>query len=99
MPVLDDIKTMLDINLEDDSYDLKLNIIIEDGKQCLRKFNPLLTDEDFENPTDARYLLHSYCRYARSNATEMFKTNYKDDLLTLRQEYEVTAEYGNQNTD
>lgn len=99
MSILDDIKTMLDINLEDDSYNLKLNIIIEDGKQYLRRYNPLLSDEDFITPTNARRLLSSYCRYAFSNATEMFKNNYKDDLLSLRQEYEVAAEYGDQNTD
>lgn len=97
MTILDDIKTMLDINLENISYDVKLNIIIEDGKQHLRNFNPLLTDDDFKNSTRARYLLTSYCRYAFSNAAEMFNTNYKSDLLALRQEYEV-AVYENQNS-
>ncbi len=99
MPILDDIKQMLDINLDDESYDVKLNIIIEDGKQYLRRYNPLLSDEDFNKPSTARYLLHSFCRYAFSNAAEMFRANYKDDLLSLRQEYEVQAEYGNQNPD
>lgn len=91
MPLLDDVKTMLDINLDDMSYDLKLNIIIADGKQHLRSFNPLLSDASFETPTRARYLLTSYCRYAFSNSTELFDANYKDEIITLRQEYEVAA--------
>ncbi len=98
MPILVDIKKMLDINKEDDSHDEKLNIIIEDGKQHLREIHPLLTDEDFETPTQARYLLHSYCRYAFSNASEMFDINYKPDLIRLRQKYEVMA-HQNQSTD
>ncbi len=98
MPVFEDIKTMLDINIEDTSNDKKINIIIEDGKQHLRSFNPLLSDDDFEKPTRARYLLSSYCRYAYSNASEMFDINYKAEILALRQEYEV-QEYENKNSD
>lgn len=98
MYLLDDIKLILDITADITSEDEKLKIIIEDGKQHLKSFNPLLTDSDFESATRARYLLFNFCRYAYSNAAEMFDINYKSELLTLRQEYEV-AEYENQNTD
>lgn len=96
--LLNKIKEMLDIDLDSTSEDNKLNLIIEDGKQHLRSFYPTLSEDDFENPTRARYLLINFCRYAYSNASEMFDTNYKSDLLALRQEYEV-SEYENQNTD
>ena len=98
MSLLDNVKIMLDKTADDTSEDEKIKIIIADGKQRLLSVHPLLTDEDFENPTLARYLLFSFCRYAYSNAAEMFDINYKADLLTLRQKYEV-AEYENQNTD
>lgn len=96
--LLDNIKTMLDIDLDSTTEDNKLNLIIEDGKQHLRSFYPTLTEKEFEKPTRARYLLINFCRYAYSNASEMFDINYKSDLLALRQEYEV-SEYENKNTD
>lgn len=96
--LLDNIKTMLDISLECTTEDNKLKLIIEDGKQHLRSVKPNITDDDFEQPTRARMLLFNYCRYAYSNATEMFDTNYRPELLALRHEYEVSV-YENQNTD
>lgn len=90
MTLLDDVKTMLDINPNSTSEDNKLNIIIANGKQHLTSFNPLLTAADFEAPTRARTLLFAYCRYAYSNATEAFDTDWQDEILALRQEYEVT---------
>lgn len=89
MTLLDDVKTMLDINPNSTGEDNKLNIIIANGKQHLASFNPLLTAADFEAITRARTLLYAYCRYAYSNATEAFDTDWKAELLALRQEYEV----------
>lgn len=98
MSLLADVKLSLDIDENDFSYDKKLNIIVEDGKQYLCSFNPLLTDEDFEKSTRARRMLLAYCRYAFSNAEEMFEENYKSDIISLRQEYEVlNFEKQNQN--
>ncbi len=98
MSLLADVKLSLDIDENDFSYDKKLNIIVEDGKQHLCSFNPLLTDEDFEKPTRVRRMLFAYCRYAFSNAEEMFEENYKSDIISLRQEYEVlNFEKQNQN--
>ena len=91
-------KVELNIDENDFSFDEKINNIIEDGKQHLCEFNPLLTDEDFERPSRARRMFKAYCRYAFSNAEEMFKENYKDDIISLRQEYEVlNFEKQNQN--
>lgn len=97
MSLLADVKLSLDIDENDFSYDKKLNIIVEDGKQYLCSFNPLLTDEDFDKPTRARRMLLTYCRYAFSNAEEMFEENYKSDIISLRQEYEVLNFEKNQN--
>lgn len=98
MSLLADVKLSLDIDENDFSYDKKLNIIVEDGKQHLLEFHPLLTDEDFERPSRAKRMLKAYCLYAFSNAEEMFDENYKNDIISLRQEYEVlNFEKQNQN--
>lgn len=89
MELLDNIKTMLDINPNSTTEDDKINIIIANGKQHLISFNPLLTSADFEAATRARTLLFAYCRYAYSNATESFDIDWQSELLNLRQEYEV----------
>ena len=100
--LLCDVKTYLSLTADETSEDEKLNIIIEDGKQHLRQTAPDLSETDFQRSTAARYLLFNFCRYAHSNASEMFDINYKSDLLRLRLEYEVRAgvkEDEDQNTD
>lgn len=89
MSLLAVVKSTLDIDENDFSFDKKINNIVEEAKQHLCEFNPLLTDEDFEKPTKARRMLLAYCRYAFSNAAEMFDDNYMRDIISLRQEYEV----------
>nr|WP_294039051.1 hypothetical protein [uncultured Ruminococcus sp.] len=93
MGIMNDIVNMLDSNREqietDESKKSKIEIIIANGKQHLRDYNPLLTEEDFEKPTRARSLLFDYCRYDYSNAVEMFDHNFENEILKLRQEYEV----------
>ena len=91
-------KVELNIDENDFSFDEKINNIVEDGKQHLLEFNPLLTDEDFERPSRAKRMLKAYCLYAFSDAEEMFDENYKSDIISLRQEYEVlNFEKQNQN--
>ena len=92
MGIMNDIVNMLDFDREhietDESTKSKIELIIANGKQHLRDYNPLLTDE-FERPTRARSLLFDYCRYAYSNAVEMFDHNFENEILKLRQEYKV----------
>ncbi|MBQ7505315.1 MAG: hypothetical protein IJT79_08380 [Ruminococcus sp.] len=93
MALLDDVRIYLDIESLDSFTQQKLNLIIANGKQRLRKIVPDWTDEDFENrDCSANSLLLDYCRYARSNASEIFLKNYREELLQERQEYEVRAE-------
>ena len=100
--LLRDVINMLDFDkdyiLANESAKRKVEIIIENGKQYLRKICPSISDEDFQSATSARSLLFDYCRYAYSNATEMFGKNYLEDLLMLRQEYEVNT-YDDSNSD
>lgn len=99
MTLLEIVKNNLDITADNTSEDKKLNSIIANAKQHLRSYAPNLTDSDFEDETkSAHFLLIHFCRYAYSNAAEMFDVNFKNDILAFRQEYEVSF-YKNQNTD
>ncbi len=89
--LLDDIKNMLDITMSDSDLDRKLSIIIEDSKMHLKEYAPDLKDEDFEKPGQPRNLLINLCRYAYSNAFELFDKNYGSELLAMRMGYEVRA--------
>ena len=84
------IRQMLDKTSLDDGGDEKICLIIEHGMATLRGYDPSLTDADFEDASKtARPLLADYCRYAYSNATEMFKVNYAEELLALRIAYQT----------
>lgn len=93
--LLSDVGTMLHYTADEISEDItlkdRLMLIIENGKEHLRLTAPDLTDKDFEDPGIARTLLFNYCRYANSNADEMFDKNYSSELITLRFLYEVRA--------
>lgn len=92
MALSDEVKTMLDIVECDNSTEQKIKLIIAEAKQHLRSFCPNLNESDFEdNRHRAKFLLLSYCRYAFSNAAEMFDENYKSELLNLRAQYNANG--------
>ncbi len=99
--LLDDVAIMLNYTAaeraEDISVDRRIRIMIENGIARLRSSAPDLTAADFEKEGRARELLFNYCRYADSNALEMFGVNYAAEILALRLDYEVrSAENENQ---
>ena len=88
--ILKELKSRLDITWEDNITNNKLSNII---KNSIPKLNRLIgvetinyTNKGFEEELD---LLLNYCMYAWENKSELFKTNYIDDILSLRQKYEV----------
>lgn len=93
--LLDDVAIMLNYTAaeraEDITIDRRIRIMIENGIARLRKSAPDLTVKDFEGEGNARALLFDYCRYADSNATEMFGVNYASEILDLRLDYEVRS--------
>ncbi len=91
MSLLDDCKRKLDILSADSSTDEKLQLCIASGKRHLRKFNPKLTENDFEdNDSLARFLLLNFVLYDYNNVTEAFDDNYRREIIDLRKEYEVS---------
>lgn len=93
--LLNDVAVMLNYTAaeraEDISVDRRIRIMIENGIARLRKSAPDLTVKDFEEEGNVRALLFDYCRYADSNATEMFGINYASEILDLRLDYEVRS--------
>lgn len=95
--LLGDVRIYLDITWEDESTDKKLKGIINRGIKYIDKIagvecNYIVDDKSKE-------LLLDYCRYARSNALELFQKNYSHELLSLQISKEVEAyEVANSNT-
>lgn len=94
--LLSDVAIMLnytaDERAEDISVDRRIRIMIENGIARLRSSAPDLTAKDFEKEGRARELLFNYCRYADSNAVEMFGVNFSAEILALRLDYKVRSE-------
>lgn len=80
--LLEGVRNYLDITYQDDETDRKLSGIISRGKAYLD--NMAGKSQDYEAEALPRALLLDYCRYARSNALELFEQNFRAELITLR---------------
>lgn len=87
--LLEDVKLSLGINWSDPNTDKRINSYIENGVVELEEIAG--SKLDFSKTSFERRLLFDYCRYANSNATEMFKVNFQSDLLELNLKYCVKA--------
>lgn len=84
--MLEDLKEYLNITYEDPVTDRTLEGALERGKSILDDYAGAALDYEEGLP---RQLLFDYCRYARSHAAEMFETNFRHDLISLREMTEV----------
>lgn len=94
--LLNDVRGYLDITWADAATDEKLTGIIARGIKYIDRIAG--SEMDYITDDKPKELLLDYCRYARSNALEMFKTNYLHELLSLQIDKEVEA-YEAANTD
>lgn len=94
--LLEAIKNYLDITWDDLEGDIKLSGIIARGVKYIDGVAGAEMDYTVEDKP--RELLFDYCRYARSNALDMFQTNYLHELLSLQISQEVKA-YAAENPD
>ena len=83
--LLEEVKNYLDITWEDEATDQKVEGMINRGKARLEEIAgaPL----SFQIPGLPQSLLLDYCRYAYSNALEMFWKNFRDELVALNMQY------------
>lgn len=79
--ILETVKRYLHINWKDEDTDLNIEGYIARGKSRLNAIAGVTLDFDVEGLP--RQLLFDYCRYANSQALEMFETNFQSELLTL----------------
>lgn len=87
--LLKDVRNYLDITWVDAATDEKLTGIIERG---IKYIDRIAGSEMVYTTNDKpKELLLDYCRYARSNALEMFQKNYLNELLSLQIDKEVEA--------
>ena len=79
--LLDDIKNYLHITWQDENTDKNLTGMINRGMARLQQIAgvPL----DFVKEDLPRSLLFDYCRYANSQALEVFEKNFESELLEL----------------
>ena len=96
MPELAEVKNYLQITWNDEQNDRRLKGILERGKARLQEIAgaPL----DFDTEGSAKALLLDYCRYANSQALEVFEQNFRAELLSLNLRKQVDKD-GNQNAD
>jgi hypothetical protein len=87
--LLDDVKNYLDITWTDAGTDKKITEIISRGIKYIDGIAGSAMDYIAEDKP--KELLLDYCRYARSNALELFQKNYLSELLTLQINQEVAA--------
>ncbi len=88
--LLGDIKCYLHITWEDEITNKNLTGMIKRGMAYLQDIAGMptlvFTEEDIE-----KSLLIDYCRYANSQALEMFEKNFQSDLLSLHLKYQAVT--------
>lgn len=79
--LLNAVKNRLDITWSDESNDLKITNIIENGISELDFLSGL--KNDYTIAGKAQSLLFSYVIYALSNCLDDFKKNYRTDIVSF----------------
>lgn len=88
--ILTELKSRLDITWDDEITNTKLlNIIKNSIPKINRIIGKKIEDYTAENLEEELELLLNYCMYAWENKTELFKTNYLDDIMSIQQKHEV----------
>lgn len=87
--LLQDIKDYLHITWQDDKTDKNLTGMINRGMKRLQTIAG--ASLDFKAEDLPRELLFDYCRYANSQALEMFEKNFQSELMSLHIESQVAA--------
>ena len=79
--LLDDVKDYLNITWQDDATDKKITGFLNRGMKRLQVIAG--ASLDFSAEDMPRALLFDYCRYANSQALEVFEKNFEAELLEL----------------
>lgn len=88
--LLEAVKNELSITWDDGATDQRLTGYIKRGIARLEEIAGAALD--FEQEAEPRRLLLDYCRYANSQALEMFEKNFQADLLYLNLKMQVMGD-------
>ena len=87
--LFDLVKGKLNITWSDEDTDSEINRIIEDGQVEMRRKLGTPESYDFTIEGQERKLFLSWCLYEWNHASNEFDENYLNDILQVRQKYEV----------
>lgn len=90
--LLSDVESYLHITWQDDNTDKNVTGYIRRGKARLQDIAGV-SSLDFTIEDLPRQLLFDYCRYANSQALEMFENNFQSDLLELSLRYQFDTPF------
>lgn len=93
--LLDDVKDYLHISWQDEKTDKNITGYIKRGMARLKDVAGV-SNLDFSEEDLPKSLLLDYCRYANSQALEMFETNFQSELLSLHLKYQAQIIIDNQ---
>lgn len=98
--LLQDVKDYLCITWDDEKTDKNLTGIIKRGMAHLTKIAGV-SELDFLSEDTPRELLFDYCRYANSQALEVWEINFQSELLSFHLEYQarLQEDTDNENTE
>lgn len=89
--LFDQVKRKLNITWSDDDTDARINDIITSAEYAMRHKLGTPEDFDFAEVGQENMLFLSYCLYEWNHAANEFDGNYLNDILQIRQKYEVAA--------
>lgn len=87
--LVQELKDILNITWEEEETDRKLERIIDDSKNILDW--KLGYKVDYSIAGQEHNLFLNYCMYAYNNCTNEFDDNYLNEIMQIRQKYEVLA--------
>lgn len=86
------VKRKLNITWADSDTDARVTDIVESGLVAMRHKIGIPETYTFEAPGQEQNLLLAWCLYEWNHSVDEFDTNYINDILQMRQKYEVQAE-------
>ena len=89
--LFDQVKRKLNITWSDEDTDARVEDIVASAEYAMRHKLGTPKDFDFAVVGQENMLFLSYCLYEWSNAANEFDAHYLNDILQLRQKYEVAA--------
>lgn len=83
------VKQKCNITWNDDETNKRIEEIIEDALITVKNKVGIIEDIDFSQAGSERNLFKNYCFYEWSNKISEFDRNYENEIMQLRQKYEV----------